>query len=107
MNFTITSAAAEKINELINGNPNARGLRVYVEGGGCSGFQYGFMYAETKDDDDTVFEKDGAHVVIDIMSAPYLEEAVLDFEKDVMSEHFVIRNPNAQTKCGCGHSFSV
>lgn len=105
MNFTITQAAADRINSAIK--TKGAGLRIYVEGGGCSGFQYGFMVAETKDADDAVFEKDGAFVVIDIMSAPYLEGAELDFEKDLMSESFIIRNPSATTTCGCGESFGV
>jgi len=107
-----TESAVQKVWELIKeeGNPNLS-LRVFITGGGCSGFQYGFTFDEEINPDDTTIEKqvDGHSVrlLIDPMSYQYLVGAEIDYKKDINGEQFVIRNPNAQTTCGCGSSFSV
>ena len=82
-------------------------LRVYVQGGGCSGFQYGFTFDENIEDGDTQVEKNGVTVLIDPMSIQYLMGAEIDYTSGLQGEQFVIRNPNASTTCGCGSSFSV
>ena len=81
-------------------------LRVFVQGGGCSGFSYGFTF-DNQQDDDFVLEKEGTKVLVDALSMNYLEGAEIDFKKEIGSAQFVIRNPNASTTCGCGSSFSV
>ncbi len=103
-----TDSAADKVSGLITeeGNPDLK-LRVYITGGGCSGFQYGFTFDEQMAEDDTVIEKHGVTVLIDSMSIPYLTGAEIDYKEDVSGARFVIRNPNARTTCGCGSSFSV
>lgn len=103
-----TDNAAAKVSELIaeEGNDQLK-LRVYVSGGGCSGFQYGFTFDEEPNDDDTLIEKNGVTVLIDAMSIDYLRGAEIDYKEDVGGAQFVIRNPNASTTCGCGSSFSV
>jgi iron-sulfur cluster insertion protein len=103
-----TDNAATKVSELIQeeGNDQLK-LRVYVSGGGCSGFQYGFTFDEAANDDDTLIEKNGVTVLIDSMSIDYLRGAEIDYKEDVSGAQFVIRNPNASTTCGCGSSFSV
>lgn len=103
-----TDSAATKVSELIEeeGNTNLK-LRVYVSGGGCSGFQYGFTFDEEVNDDDTQVEKNGVTVLIDSMSIPYLTGAEIDYKEDLNGSQFVIRNPNATTTCGCGSSFSA
>lgn len=103
-----TDNAAVKVSELIAEEGNAAlKLRVYVSGGGCSGFQYGFTFDEQLNEDDTVVEKNGVMVLIDAMSIDYLRGAEIDYKEDVSGAQFVIRNPNAATTCGCGSSFSV
>jgi len=106
--IVFTSSAAEKVSALIadEGNDNLK-LRVYVSGGGCSGFQYGFTFDEEVNDDDTQVEKEGVMVLIDSMSIEYLAGAEIDYKEDVSGAQFVIRNPNATTTCGCGSSFSA
>jgi iron-sulfur cluster insertion protein len=106
INFTDNAAA--KVSELIaeEGNDDLK-LRVYVSGGGCSGFQYGFTFDEESNEDDTLIEKNGVTVLIDAMSIDYLRGAEIDYKEDVSGSQFVIRNPNASTTCGCGSSFSV
>lgn len=106
--LVFTDAAAEKVAELIagEGNPGLK-LRIYVTGGGCSGFQYGFAFDEAMAADDTEVEKSGAHLLIDAMSLQYLLGAEIDYEDGLEGSRFVIRNPNASTTCGCGSSFSV
>src|SRR5699024_10025248 len=106
--LVFTDAAALKVGELIaeEGNANLK-LRVYVSGGGCSGFQYGFSFDENVDDDDAQIEKQGVTLLIDPMSALYLSGAEIDFSDGVEGAQFVIRNPNAATTCGCGNSFAV
>ena len=103
-----TSPAAAKVRELINdeGNP-ALMLRVFITGGGCSGFQYGFTFDETITDGDTVVENDGVKLLIDPMSFQYLAGAEIDYTEGLEGAQFVIRNPNATTTCGCGSSFSA
>lgn len=103
-----TDNAATKVGELIaeEGNDNLK-LRVYVSGGGCSGFQYGFTFDEEVNEDDTCVEKGGVTVLIDPMSIQYLAGAEIDYKEDVNGAQFVIRNPNATTTCGCGSSFSA
>lgn len=103
-----TDSAATKVRELIEeeGTPDLK-LRVFVSGGGCSGFQYGFTFDETVNDDDTLVEKDGVSLLIDPMSLQYLAGAEIDYTDGLQGSQFVIRNPNATTTCGCGSSFSV
>ncbi len=106
--IVFTDSAAEKVGALIEeeGNDNLK-LRVYISGGGCSGFQYGFTFDEEVNEDDTQIEKAGVTVLIDSMSVQYLNGAEIDYKEDVSGSQFVIRNPNASTTCGCGSSFSV
>ena len=103
-----TDAAAGKVAELVaeEGNPELK-LRVFVQGGGCSGFQYGFTFDEITNEDDTQMSKNGVTLLIDAMSLQYLVGAEIDYKDDLEGAQFVIRNPNAQTTCGCGSSFSV
>ena len=103
-----TDSAASKVKELITEEQNdALKLRIYVTGGGCSGFQYGFTFDEGVNEGDTVVEKDGVSLLIDPMSFQYLTGAEIDYKEGLEGSHFVIRNPNATTTCGCGSSFSV
>lgn len=106
--LTFTEAAAAKVNGLIEDeqNPNLK-LRVYITGGGCSGFSYGFTFDETQAADDTVVEKNGVTLLVDSMSFQYLVGAKIDYLEDLQGARFVIENPNATTTCGCGSSFSV
>ncbi len=103
-----TSSAAAKVSDLISeeGNPDLK-LRVYVSGGGCSGFQYGFTFESTVSDDDTRVEKDGVTLIIDPMSIQYLSGAEIDYQEGLEGSRFVIKNPNATATCGCGSSFSI
>ncbi len=103
-----TEAAAAKVNGLIEDeqNPNLK-LRVYISGGGCSGFSYGFTFDEEQAEDDTVVTKDGVTLLVDSMSFQYLVGAKIDYLEDLQGARFVIENPNATTTCGCGSSFSV
>lgn len=103
-----TENAAEKVASLIEeeGNPNLK-LRVFVQGGGCSGFQYGFTFEEEANEDDTKMERNGVTLLIDPMSLQYLVGAEIDYKDDLEGSQFVIKNPNAVTTCGCGSSFSV
>ena len=103
-----SDSAAHKVKELIaeEGNANLK-LRIFVSGGGCSGFQYGFTFDESVSDDDTIVEKNGVGLLIDPMSFQYLVGAEIDYEDGLEGSRFVIKNPNATTTCGCGSSFSV
>src|SRR6202049_2582662 len=103
-----TDAAAGKVGELIReeANPNLK-LRVFVSGGGCSGFQYGFTFDEKIEDGDFCVENRGVQLLVDPMSAQYLMGAEIDYKEDLQGAQFVIRNPNAKTTCGCGSSFSA
>ncbi len=106
--FIFTDAAAAKVNELIQeeGNPALK-LRVFVTGGGCSGFQYGFTFDEIVNDDDTQVEKNGVTLLVDPMSYQYLVGAEIDYVESLEGSQFTIKNPNAVSTCGCGSSFSV
>ncbi|RMG35183.1 MAG: iron-sulfur cluster insertion protein ErpA [Gammaproteobacteria bacterium] len=106
--LVFTSAAAKKVADLIaeEGNPDLM-LRIYVQGGGCSGFQYGFTFDENINEGDEVVETDGVKLLIDPMSVQYLMGAEVDYTEGLQGAQFVIRNPNATTTCGCGSSFSV
>ena len=108
MPLIFTDSAAGKVRELIEeeGNPDLK-LRVFVTGGGCSGFQYGFTFDEVASEDDTQLEKGGVTLLIDPMSYQYLVGAEIDYKEDLQGSQFVIRNPNASTTCGCGSSFSI
>jgi iron-sulfur cluster insertion protein len=103
-----TDAAAGKVGELIReeANPNLK-LRVFVSGGGCSGFQYGFTFDEKIEEGDFCVEKRGVQLLVDPMSAQYLMGAEIDYKEDLQGAQFVIRNPNAKTTCGCGSSFAA
>lgn len=104
----VTQSAVDKISEMIAAEGNAAlKLRIYVTGGGCSGFQYGFAFEEQAADDDTTIEQGGISVLVDPMSYPYLSGSELDYIDDLSGAQFVVRNPNAQTTCGCGSSFSI
>lgn len=103
-----TDSAALKVKSLIEEEGNdALKLRAYITGGGCSGFQYGFTFDEETKEDDFQVENQGVTLLIDSMSFQYLVNAEIDYVTDTEGEHFVIRNPNAKTTCGCGNSFSV
>ncbi|MDR2365620.1 MAG: iron-sulfur cluster insertion protein ErpA [Zoogloeaceae bacterium] len=104
----LTDSAVGKVRELIaeEGNPELK-LRVFVTGGGCSGFQYGFAFEENINEDDARLEKDGVTLLIDPMSYQYLAGAEIDYSEGLQGAQFVIRNPNATSTCGCGSSFAV
>lgn len=103
-----TDSAANKVKQLIEEEGNAElKLRVFVTGGGCSGFQYGFTFDESVNEGDTAVEKNGVTLLIDPMSFQYLVGAEIDYKEDLEGAQFVIRNPNATTTCGCGSSFSA
>lgn len=106
--LVFTDSAADKVKQLIEeeGNPELK-LRVFVQGGGCSGFQYGFTFDEDTNEDDTTMSKNGVTLLIDSMSYQYLVGAEIDYKDDINGAQFVIKNPNATTTCGCGSSFSV
>ena len=106
--MVFTDSAANKVKQLIaeEGNPKLK-LRVFVTGGGCSGFQYGFTFDEEIQEGDTTVENDGVTVVVDPMSYQYLEGAEVDYKDSLEGSMFVINNPNATTTCGCGSSFSI
>ena len=106
--LVFTDSAANKVKDLIaeEGNPALK-LRVFVSGGGCSGFQYGFTFDEEVAEDDTALEKNGVTLLIDAMSYQYLVGAEIDYTEGLEGSQFVIRNPNATSTCGCGSSFSA
>ncbi len=106
--LVFTDAAASKVKDLIEEERNdALKLRVFVSGGGCSGFQYGFTFDEKIQDGDTQVEKNGVTLLVDPMSFQYLTGAEIDYKEDLEGSQFVIKNPNATTTCGCGSSFST
>ena len=111
-NIIITDSVVLKVNELIQeeDNPNLK-LRIFVQGGGCSGFQYGFTFDEAPNDDDFEFSKKindiSVSFLVDFMSLQYLNDATIDYVDDLNGSQFVIKNPQAKTTCGCGSSFSV
>ena len=103
-----TDNAANKVKQLIEEEGNSElKLRVFVSGGGCSGFQYGFTFDEVANEDDTVMEKNGVSLLIDPMSYQYLVGAEIDYSEGLQGSQFVIKNPNATSTCGCGSSFSA
>lgn len=108
VDITFTDAAAGKVKHLIDeeNNPNLK-LRIYITGGGCSGFQYGFSFDENVTEGDVTVENGGVSLVIDPMSYQYLIGAEVDYTEGLQGAQFVVRNPNATTTCGCGSSFSV
>ncbi len=106
--ITLTPAAVARVKELISdaGDPGLK-LRVFITGGGCSGFNYGFAFEGVSNDDDTSVEIDGVTCLVDAISIQYLVGAEVDFEEKLEGSRFIIKNPNAQSTCGCGSSFSV
>jgi iron-sulfur cluster insertion protein len=107
--INLTSLAANKVKTILEQEKSSLpegGLRIYVQGGGCSGFQYGMVLDEVADGDE-VFENQGVKVIIDPMSLRYLDGAEVDYKEDLMGGGFAIKNPNASSSCGCGHSFSA
>ncbi|OZB20682.1 MAG: iron-sulfur cluster insertion protein ErpA [Marinobacter sp. 34-60-7] len=103
-----SDSAVQKVRELIaeEENPDLK-LRVFVTGGGCSGFQYGFSFDENQEDDDTVVERDGIKLLVDSMSYQYLVGATVEYLEGLQGSQFVVQNPNASSTCGCGSSFSI
>ena len=103
-----SDSAVAKVRELIEEeeNPELK-LRVFVTGGGCSGFQYGFSFDESQDEEDTVIERDGVSLLVDPMSYQYLVGATIDYQEGLQGSQFVVQNPNASSTCGCGSSFSI
>ena len=104
----VTDNAVAKVKALVEeeGNPQLK-LRVFITGGGCSGFQYGFTFDEATAEDDALIEREGVSVVIDAMSYPYLGGATIDYTEGLQGARFSIENPNATSTCGCGSSFSI
>lgn len=105
--ITVTAAAAARIRYVTSDEPEGTFMRISVAGGGCSGFSYGFSLTTDRGDDDIVIERDGATVVIDGISAEYLQGSELDFVDDLMGQAFKMKNPNATATCGCGTSFAM
>lgn len=106
--MTLTENAVVKIKDILaeENNPDIR-LRVFVQGGGCSGFSYGFTLDEMQNEDDFIIEQSGLAVLVDALSSQYLQGADVDYRENITGSQFVINNPNAQSTCGCGSSFSV
>lgn len=104
----MSASAVKKINQLLaeENNPDLK-LRIFVQGGGCSGFQYGFTFDETQNEDDFLLELEGAKLLVDSMSGQYLQEAEIDYVESLAGSQFSIKNPQAKTTCGCGSSFAV
>ena len=107
MNVNFTESAAEQARVIIAGEDPGLELRVYVQGGGCSGFEYGFTFDEDVEEDDTLIENQGVTLLIDPLSFQYLSGAEVDFKEDLQGSRFVVNNPNASVTCGCGNSFSI
>lgn len=106
--INITTSAMYKIKDIISeeNNPNIK-LRTFVQGGGCSGMSYGFTLDEEQNEDDFVVDNTDGLILVDSMSMQYLNGATIDYKEDIMGSNFVVNNPNAETSCGCGSSFSV
>jgi iron-sulfur cluster insertion protein len=104
----IEESAADKLKQLIaeESNPELK-LRIFVQGGGCSGFSYGFTFEDTQNDDDFVIEQHDVTILVDAMSMQYLTGSIIGYKKSLMGEQFEIKNPNATAKCGCGSSFAA
>lgn len=105
--ITVSDSAAKRIGEIISGEPDNTMLRVSVEGGGCSGFQYKFDLVKNREKDDLAIEKDGITVLIDPVSQMYMEGSEIDFADELIGAAFKVNNPNATASCGCGTSFSI
>ncbi len=107
-NINLSARAVQKVRELVTEEENeGLKLRVFITGGGCSGFQYGFTFDELVADDDTTIERDGVTVLVDPMSFPYLAGSEVDYTQGLEGSRFVVNNPNATATCGCGSSFSI
>ncbi len=106
--LSISASAVERVNQLLSskGNPDLM-LRVYIQGGGCSGFQYGFQFDESAQEDDIAIEQSGIRILVDMLSLQYLGGAEIDFKDDLIGSRFLVNNPNASATCGCGSSFSI
>lgn len=106
--ITLTESATTRLKELFadENNPKMK-LRIFVEGGGCSGFRYGFAFDDEVNEDDFDLDLNGVPILIDSMSGPYVQGATIDFVSDIMGSNFKITNPNTETTCGCGSSFSM
>ena len=104
---TLSQTAARRIARILASEPEGTALRVSVSGGGCSGFEYGFDLDTNRGDDDLVIERDGAVVLIDAVSLPFMGGSEIDFVDDLIGQSFQIHNPNATASCGCGTSFSI
>ena len=104
----LSDSAVAKVRELVEeeGNDDLK-LRVFVTGGGCSGFQYGFSFDEAQDDEDAVIEREGVSLLVDPMSYQYLVGATVDYQEGLQGSQFVVQNPNASSTCGCGSSFTI
>ena len=108
MDIQFSSRAAAKVASLVEEEGiNELKLRVFVTGGGCSGFSYGFTFDETVAEDDAVIERDGVTMLIDPLSYPYLAGSEIDFKEDLQGSQFIVTNPNASSTCGCGNSFAI
>ena len=107
--LTITASAINKVRDLLIEEklPSNSALRMFVQGGGCSGYQYGFAFDEEIAEDDFVTENEGIKVVVDMISSQYLQGATLDYKEEKFNSQFVISNPNAKSTCGCGYSFNA
>ena len=105
--IVLTESAARRINEIMSSEPSGSMLRISVNGGGCSGFQYAFDIDRTRQDDDVVVERDGATVILDEISLQYMGGSTIDFVDDLIGQSFKIENPHATASCGCGTSFSL
>jgi iron-sulfur cluster insertion protein len=103
--ISLTDAAKQRVREILDTDTKSM-LRVFVQGGGCSGFSYGFTLSTEQNEDDFITEDDNIKVAVDSMSLQYLHGSVIDYDDDIMSCSFVVKNPNAETTCGCGSSFS-
>ncbi len=106
--LSISAAAVERVYQLLSSkdNPDLM-LRVYIQGGGCSGFQYGFQFDESAQEDDIAIEQSGIRILVDMLSLQYLGGAEIDFKDDLIGSRFLVNNPNASATCGCGSSFSI
>ena len=110
MSLTLHDAAAKKIKQIAEEDPDVKDyhkLRVFIQGGGCSGFQYGFKFDDNPAVDDDILDFEGFTILLDSLSYPYLYGATLDYVEDLSGSKFLITNPNAKTTCGCGESFTV
>ncbi|MDM7851670.1 iron-sulfur cluster insertion protein ErpA [Pseudochrobactrum kiredjianiae] len=105
--ISVSDAAAKRIVKILQKQADKSALRISVEGGGCSGFSYKFDLVDDTNDDDLIIEKDGAKVLIDSISVPYIDGSIIDFIDDLMGQSFQINNPNVTSSCGCGVSFAI